>query len=126
MAAAPQSLQTWQIQSRGHRETAQLALREGLTEAAIEELEATLRMVGKQLPGLETAELGRNLASHSLTLTPASLPDKTGGTAMIGHGELQAPHRLTSGQGQRTRPKRNAELHEPSGPVQRHRCRGHQ
>lgn len=62
MAAAPHSLQTWQIQTRGHRETAQLALREGLTEAAIEELEATLRMVGKQLPGLETAELGRNLA----------------------------------------------------------------
>src|SRR5690625_4716784 len=95
MAAAPHSLQTWQIQTRGHRETAQLALREGLTEAAIEELEATLRMAGEQLPGLETAELGRHLASRSLTLTPAALPAKTGATAMTGPGELQAPHRLT-------------------------------
>lgn len=62
VAAAPESLDALSIQTRGHRETAQLALKEGLDETAVAELEAVLNQAAEQLPGLETAELSRNLA----------------------------------------------------------------
>lgn len=62
VAVAPESLQAPSVQTRGYRETAQLALRGNLARTAVEELEAILRQAVEQLPGVDTAELGQNLA----------------------------------------------------------------
>jgi hypothetical protein len=50
------------IQTRGYRETAQLALRDGLTDADRAALETALRRAATELEGVEAVNLGANFA----------------------------------------------------------------
>ena len=60
----PQPVDTreWSIATRGHRETAQLSVKDGLTEEQRRTLESLLQEAATQLPGLELASLSANLA----------------------------------------------------------------
>lgn len=59
---AGQDVTDFEIGTRGHRETAQLSLREDLTEDGRAELESILGAASSALPGIEAATLSGNLA----------------------------------------------------------------
>ncbi|MCP5165358.1 MAG: Dabb family protein [Pseudomonadales bacterium] len=57
-----QDVSGFRIGVRGHRETAQLRLRDGLTTIDIETMTVTLEQAAAQLPGLELSRLSANFA----------------------------------------------------------------
>lgn len=57
----------FEVQTRGYRESAQLALREGLTEAQRQEFTGLLQGAADELPGLEAGAIGANLAPEYAT-----------------------------------------------------------
>lgn len=58
----PEDVSAWTVRSRGHRETAQLALREGISDADRAALLEVLERAGHELPGVEASALGANMA----------------------------------------------------------------
>ena len=58
---AAQDTAAFQVQTRGHRETAQLALREGISDADVKALRDALNRAA-ELPGVEAVSVAENLA----------------------------------------------------------------
>lgn len=60
--SAAEDVSAYLVETRGHRETAQLLLREGVTDSGRSELVAVLEGAARQLPELEAASLAENMA----------------------------------------------------------------